>query len=68
VAVATQEAKERTALRDAVTTAFLWYLGPAGDGAWFAAYAATYPSDIEKGLHVLRSGGEQALDAYLEEI
>lgn len=57
----------RTALRDAVTTAFLWYLGPADDPAWFAAYAATYPSDIQKGLHVLRTGGGQALDAYLEE-
>jgi hypothetical protein len=56
----------RTALRDAILTALLWYLGPERDDAWFAAYAATYPPDIEQGLHVLRSGGEQALDAYLE--
>jgi hypothetical protein len=58
----------RTALRDAILTAALWYLGPAADDDWYAAYAATYPTDIEKGLHALRSGGEQALDAYLEEI
>jgi hypothetical protein len=56
----------RTALRDAILTAQQWYLGPERDDAWFAAYAATYPSDIEKGLHALRTGGEQALDAYLE--
>lgn len=56
------------ALGDAILTAALWYLGPAADDDWYAAYAATYPTDIEKGLHVLRSGGEQALDAYLEGI
>jgi hypothetical protein len=56
----------RTALRDAILTAQQWYLGPEADDAWFAQYAATYPDDIEKGLHALRSGGEQALDAYLE--
>ena len=57
----------RTALRDAITTAYTWYLGPSGDDAWFAAYAATYPADVEEGLHAYRSGGEQALDAYLKE-
>jgi hypothetical protein len=56
----------RTALRDAITTAYLWYLGPQRDDDWFASYAATYPPDIREGLHVYRTGGEQALDAYLE--
>lgn len=56
----------RTALRDAITTAFLWCLGPAGDDDWFTAYAATYPMDVQEGLHAYRSGGEQALAAYLE--
>jgi hypothetical protein len=56
----------RTALRDAITTAYTWYLGPAKDDVWFASYAATYPLDVQEGLHAYRSGGEQALDAYLE--
>lgn len=58
----------RTALRDAITTAYTWYLGPERDDGWFAAYAATYPSDIQEGLLAYRSGGEQALHAYLEGI
>jgi hypothetical protein len=57
----------RIALRDVITTALLWYLGPEQDDTWFSAYAATYPSEVEQGLHVLRSGGEQALDVFLEE-
>lgn len=58
----------RTALRDAITTAYTWYLGPERDDDWFAAYAATYPTDVQEGLHAYRSGGVQALDAYLEGI
>jgi hypothetical protein len=54
------------ALGDAILTAALWYLGPAADDDWFASYAATYPTDVEQGLLELRSGGEQALFAYLE--
>lgn len=54
------------ALGDAILTAALWYLGPAADDDWYAAYAATYPTDVEQGLLELRSGGEQALFAYLE--
>jgi hypothetical protein len=57
---------DQKALGDAVLTAALWYLGPAADDDWYAEYAATYPADIEKGLIELRSGGEQALFAYLE--
>lgn len=56
----------RIALRDAIVTALEWYLGPQADLSWFTAYAATYPSEIEQGLHVLHIGGERALDAYLE--
>ena len=56
----------RTALRDAITTALLWYLGPEQDDEWFSAYAATYPTEVEQGLHALRTGGGQALDAFLE--
>jgi hypothetical protein len=56
----------RIALRDAILTAYQWYLGPSRDDAWFASYAATYPTDVEQGLLELRSGGEQALFAYLE--
>ena len=55
-----------TALRDAITTAFEWCIGPVQDDAWFFAYAATYPADVEAGLHVLRYWGVQALDAYVE--
>ena len=62
------ETEAVTALRDAVTTAFLWYLGPAADADWFASYAATYPPDIAQGLHAFYSGGDQALDAYLESL
>lgn len=57
---------EQTALMDAVTTAFLWYLGPERDDIMFAAYAATYPNDVTEGLHVLRDGGMQALSCYVE--
>lgn len=56
----------RTALRDAITTAYAWYLGPERDDTWFAAYAAAYPQDIQEGLHAYRTGGVQALDAYVE--
>jgi hypothetical protein len=51
---------------DAITTAYLWYLGPERDDAMFAAYAATYPKDVHEGLHVLREGGVWALACYVE--
>ena len=56
----------RTALRDAIVTALEWYLGPEADLQWFTVYAATFPRDIEQGLHVLHTGGERALETYLE--
>lgn len=56
----------QTALMDAITTAHLWYLGPAADDAMYAAYAAAYPADVREGLHVLRDGGMRALTCYVE--
>lgn len=51
---------------DAITTAYLWYLGPERDDTMFAAYAATYPDDVHQGLLIFRNEGLQALCSYVE--